>query len=73
MMRISLMASSWGKAKRAFASSLVIQQIPPEITMQGIKVDALLLTVIEIGVSLFGAAFGVAHKDPLCDVRSYVT
>jgi hypothetical protein len=55
------------------ASSLVTEKIPPEVTMQGIKVYGLWLTVIAIEVALFGTAFALADTDPLCDLRSYVT
>jgi hypothetical protein len=47
------------------ASSLVIQKIPPEMGMQGIKVYGLGLTVIAIGVPLLGVAFGLAHAEPI--------
>jgi hypothetical protein len=38
----------------AFASSLVIEKVPPEMTMQGIKVYGFWFAVIEIGVALLG-------------------
>jgi hypothetical protein len=49
----------------AFASSLVIQKIPPEMAVQGIKTYGFGLTVVEIGISLLGAAFGFSHKEPI--------
>jgi hypothetical protein len=47
------------------ASSLVIQKIPPEMVMQGIKIYGLWLTVIVIVVAPFGTAFGLAHFKPI--------
>jgi len=49
----------------AMASSRVIGQFPPEVPMQGIKIDRLGLTMTVVAIASLGAAFGQAHMDPV--------
>jgi len=58
-------ASALGISSMAMASSLVISKEPPEMTLEGIKIDRFWLTVITILVASLGTSFGLAHILPI--------
>jgi len=59
------MASSRWRSRMAMASSRVIGQFPPEVPMQGIKIDRFGSTMMVVAIASLGAAFGQTHIDPV--------
>src|SRR4030067_1536229 len=57
-------------SKMAMASSLVRAKQPQKVPMERIKIDRLGLTVVKIGITLFGAAFCLTNILP---VRRLIT
>jgi hypothetical protein len=49
----------------ARASLRVIEKLPPEVPMQGIKINRLGLTMIVIAITLLGIALALSHIDPV--------